>query len=217
MMRHFDHINVCIWDVDGTLYPLDDMKSQEVQESAYKAIAECTGWPRERVIEEFDKVHEKITPSATEVVALLCNITTAQAAVKTDEYLNRLRFVARDDKLIALFEELSGFQHFILGNGSIQHIAKALEVLGIPVSTFTEIVTSEIVGVNKPKDNGFRYIIEKTGLPASQHLMIGDREKVDLLPAKKLGMKTCQVWAIKPSMIADITLPTVYELSQVLV
>jgi FMN phosphatase YigB (HAD superfamily) len=47
--------------------------------------------------------------------------------------------------------------------------------------------------------------------------MIGDREKVDILPAKALGIRTCMVWAIKPSMVADITIPTVYELSQVLV
>jgi FMN phosphatase YigB (HAD superfamily) len=59
--------------------------------------------------------------------------------------------------------------------------------------------------------------MEKTGLPPVAHLMIGDRERVDLVPAKKLGMKTCLVWAAEPSMVADITLPTVYDLSQVLV
>ena len=37
-------------------------------------------------------------------------------------------------------------------------------------------------------------------------LMVGDRELVDLTP-KALGMKTCLVWALKPSIVADITLP----------
>ncbi|HUD19026.1 MAG TPA: HAD family hydrolase [Patescibacteria group bacterium] len=210
-------IEVLIWDIDGTLYPIDDVISKEVFESAYSAICELTGWPRDKAIEEFEKIHGKITLSATEAVGIICNVTTAKAAGYTDKYLNRLRFIKRDTKLIALFEALSGFKHFILGNGSRGPIAKALDVLGIARSTFIEIVTSEVVGVNKPKDNGFRYILEKTGLPAASHLMIGDREKVDLMPAKALGMKTCLVWSVKPSMIADVTIPTVYELSQVLI
>ncbi len=217
MQTSLSNINVIIWDIDGTLYPLNETISNEVLESAYKTIAEYTGWPRHKVLDEFNKVHEKITPSSTEATALLCNITIAQAAAKTDEYLNRLQFLKHDDKLVTLFEQLEGYKHFILGNGAKKHIAEAVEVLGIPASTFDEIVTSEIVGVNKPEDNGFRYIMEKTGLPAAEHLMVGDRERVDLLPAKKLGMKTCLVWALKPSMVADITLPNVYELPQILI
>jgi HAD superfamily hydrolase (TIGR01549 family) len=216
-MKQFSHINVCIWDVDGTLYPPSETMTREVLESAYKVIEESTGWNREKTIKEFEKVHGVLTPSSTEAVALICNIATSQAAIRTDEYFNRAQFLKRDTKLIALFEQLSGLRHFILGNGNKRNISKALTVLGIPLTTFDEIVTSETVGVNKPEDNGFRYILDKTGLPANEHLMIGDREKVDILPAKALGIQTCMVWAIKPSMVADITVPTVYELSQVLV
>ena len=213
----FTDIQVLIWDIDGTLYPIDDAISKEVIESAYSAISELTGWPREKTIAEFNKIHGKITLSSTEAVAIICNIPTAKAAVLTDKYLDRLRFIKRDTKLIALFEALSGFKHFILGNGSRGPIAKALDSLGVDRSIFDEIVTSEVVGVNKPNADGFRYILEKTGLPEASHLMIGDREKVDLIPAKALGMKTCLVWSVKPSMIADITIPTVYELSQILI
>lgn len=217
MVKHLSDISVCIWDVDGTLYPPSEIMTREVLESAYKVIEECTGWNREKTLFEFEKVHGVLTPSSTEAVALICNITTSQAAIKTDEYFNRAQFLTRDTKLIALFEQLSGFRHFILGNGNKKNISKALIVLGVPIATFDEIVTSETVGVNKPEDNGFRYILDKTGLPASAHLMIGDREKVDIIPARDLGIRTCLVWAIKPSMVADITVPTVYELSQLLV
>jgi putative hydrolase of the HAD superfamily len=216
-MKHFTNINVLIWDIDGTLYPPSEEISREILESAYKTIMEYTGWNREKTLSEFEKVHGIVTPSSTEATALICHMTTAQAAVKTDGYFNRLHYIARDPKLITLFEQLSGYRHFLLGNGTKKNIRIALEVMGIAPSTFTEIVTSETVGVNKPEDNGFRYILEKTGLPAWQHLMIGDREKVDLVPAHALGMKTCLVWAIKTGMVADITVPTVYEVSQILV
>ncbi len=214
-MEKFSDIQVIIWDVDGTLYHTGVL-STEVFEAAYKAIEECTGWPREKTVEEFDKVHKKITLSATEAVGILCHITTGDAAKITDKYLDRLRFITRDERLISLFQKLSGFSHYILGNGSKDQIAIGLDALGLDRTIFKEIVTSELVGVNKPKDGGFKYIMEKSGKAASSHLMVGDRELVDLTPAKALGMKTCLVWALKPSIVADITLPTVYDLSQVI-
>ncbi len=212
----FTSVNVLIWDVDGTLYPFTEGTSQAVLESAYLVIERYTAWPRHKTIEEFEKVHNRVTLSQTEAVAIICSIPIAQAAKETDHHFNRTQYVKRDDKLIALFEQFRGFRHFILGNGAQKTILEGLTVLGLSASVFDEIVTSETVGVNKPKDNGFRYIMEKTGLPPAQHLMIGDREKVDLVPAHALGMKTCLVWSLKPGMIADITLPSVYELAQIL-
>jgi FMN phosphatase YigB (HAD superfamily) len=216
-MRRFTNIHVCIWDVDGTLYRPTERMSSEVRESAYRAIAECTHWDRKKVIEEFDKVHETVTSSSTEIVAILCGTTVPGAARVTDAYFNRKRFLSRDPKLCTLFEQLTGFRHFLLGNGTRKLISEALDVLGIPRQLFEEIVTSEIVGVNKPETAGFRYILEKTGLPPWQHLMIGDREHVDIVPAKAVGMKTCLVWTKGSGSVADVTLPTVYDLAQILV
>lgn len=215
-MEKFSDIQVIIWDVDGTLYHTGAL-STEVFEAAYKAIEECTGWPREKTVKEFDNVHKKITLSATEAVGIICNISTGDAAKLTDKYLDRLRFITQDERLILLFQKLSGFSHYILGNGSRDQIAIGLSALGLNRKIFKEIVTSELVGVNKPKDGGFKYIMEKSGKEASSHLMVGDRELVDLAPAKALGMKTCLVWAPTPSKIADITLPSVYDLGQILV
>lgn len=217
MVTHLSDIDVCIWDVDGTFYPPSTEMGLAVLESAYTTIQKRMGWPRGKAIEEFEKVHEKITPSQTEAVAILCDIPTSVAARETDKYLDRKRFITRDEKLITLFESLTGLRHFVLGNGAKKTIVEGIAALGLSIAVFDEIVTSETVGVNKPRDNGYRYIMEKTGLPPASHLMIGDREKVDLVPAKALGMKTCLVWSVKPSMIADITLPSVYELSQVLI
>ena len=216
-MKTISGVEVIIWDVDGTLFAPSEAMGHAVVESAYRTIQEYKGWPREKAIEEFRKVHDKVTPSQTEAVAIICDIPTLEAARKTDYYFDRKKFVTRDEKLITLFEELSGFRHFILGNGAQQYIKEGIIALGLDPKIFTQIVTSEVVGVNKPSENGFRYILDATGLPAPVHLMIGDREKVDLVPARDLGMKTCLVWANKPSMVADVTIPTVYELTQILV
>jgi HAD superfamily hydrolase (TIGR01549 family) len=211
------NIKIIIWDVDGTLYAPSIAMGKAVLESAYATIERRMGWPRYKVEEEFAKVHEKITLSQTEAVSIICGITTAEAARETDAHLNRSQFISRDEKLIALFRQLSGFSHYILGNGSHDLIIAGLDALGLDRNQFKEIVTSEIVGVNKPNDAGFRYIMQKTGLPPESHMMVGDRENVDLAPAKALGMHTCLVWSPKPSLVADVTLLTVYELSQILI
>lgn len=216
-MKKFKKIRVLIWDFDGTLYKPNPALFQAVRQAEYRTIIDHTGWQKEHVEEEFKKLHTIVYPSATVVTAVLCKISISRAAREMEKYFDRRDFLKRDEKLIALFRKLRDFRHFTLANGTISRHKETLAVLGLPVEMFEEMVTSEVVGVTKPHLDGFRYILTKTGLPASEHLMIGDRESIDLVPAKKLGMKTCLVWSKKRSSIADITLPTVYELDQILV
>lgn len=211
----FSRVQVIIWDVDGTLYHTQDL-GNHVEESAYSAIMGVLGVDHEEAIRKFNAVHRVQTESATEAVSIICGVSVGDAAKLTDKYLDRMQFVSRDEKLIALFDALKGYDHYILGNGSIRLIEEALVVLGLDRSIFKEIVTSEIVGRNKPNPAGYTYIMNKTGKDASAHLMVGDRELVDLSMAKELGMKTALVFSQDVSTLADVTLPTVYELSQLL-
>jgi len=216
MDARFSNVKVLIWDFDGTLYKPNRDIWHDVREAEYKTIANHTGWKRDKTIAEFEKVYKTITPSATEAVAFICKIKTEEAALEMERYYDRRKFLSSDSKLIALFKKLRSFRHFILANGVIHRIKETLAVLGIPRDTFEEIVTSEVVGVNKPHEKGFRYILNRSKLPAHDHLMIGDREAVDLAPAKALGMKTCLVWSDTKSLVADVTLPTVYDIEKIL-
>lgn len=213
----FASIKILILDFDGTLYKPNAELFHDVRESEYRAIMKHTGWNRERAIEEFQKLHKKTIQSATAVVAKLCNISIAQAAVESEKYFDRRNYLHRDLRLIKLFASLKRFRHFILANGVIAKQKETLQVLGIPVDTFEEFVTAETVGVTKPDPAGFLYIMKKTGLPPNAHLMIGDRELVDIVPAKKLGMHTCLVWSETKSAIADVTVPRVYDVANLLV
>jgi putative hydrolase of the HAD superfamily len=216
MDTRFSDVKILIWDFDGTLYPPNMALWDDIREAEYQTIMDHTHWPKEQVIEEFGKLHHKVIVSATEVVAHLCNITTAEAAREFESHYDRRKYVAHDQKLIDLFASLSGYRHFMLANGYSPKIVETLAVLGLPKERFEAIVTSELVGVNKPNEKGYQYILQQTQQPPETHMMIGDREVVDLDTAKKLGMKTCYVWSTKPSMLADITVDTVYDLSSVL-
>lgn len=211
----FFDVKVLIWDFDGTLYKSMPELWKEIREAEYRTIMDHTGWARERAVEEFTKAH-KVIPSATTTVAALSGITTPQAALYGERYIDRKKYLRRDEKLIALFKKLRHLVHYMLVNGVKKSTLENLIILGLSPDQFADIITSEMVGENKPSEKGFRHILEKTGLPAYQHLMIGDREAVDLVPAKNLGMKTCLVWTETTSAVADCFLPTVYDLDTVL-
>lgn len=208
---HFNDVKVLIWDFDGTLYKPNENLFALVREAEYKVIANHTGWDRERAKEEFHKLYKVTMQSATAVSAKLSGISIPEAAVEVELYYDRRDFLSRDEKLISMFASLKTFRHFMLANGLTKRHKETLEVLGVPFDTFEAIVTSETVGVTKPNPKGFMYIMHKTGYQPSAHMMIGDRELVDLAPAKSLGMHTCYVWSQIKSHIADVTLPTVYD------
>lgn len=213
----FPDVRVLIWDFDGTFYKPNPELFHAVREGEYRTIMELAHMSHDEAMTEFAKLFKKVTPSATQTVAKICGISTTEAALHMEKYYDRRKFLSRDPKLILLFASLKNFTHYILANGVRHRLEETLTVLGLPASTFMEIVTSERSGENKPSDKGFRYIVNKTGLPPAAHLMIGDREAVDLVPAKNLGMRTCLVWSDEKSTVADLTLPTVYALADVLV
>lgn len=216
MNSQFNDVNVLIWDFDGTLYNFVPDLKMEIRESEYRVIINHTGWSREKTVARFLPLYEK-SHSGTTTAANLSGISVLEAVKEGEKYVDRGKYIGRDEKLIQLFTLLQKYTHYMLVNGVRSKTEIILRHLGIDPSIFMEIVTSEIVGVNKPNPAGFRYILGKTKLPPKQHLMIGDREKVDLEPAKKLGIKTCLVWSDRKNSIADSTLPTVYDVAKILI
>lgn len=211
-MEKFSGIKILIWDFDGTLFKPNEGFFSAVREAEFKVLMHHMGWTREKAEEEFQKVYKVVYPSATQTIGVLAGITTAQAAREMEDLFDRRNFVSRDEKLIALFSKLKTYRHIMFGNGIMAKHKETLPVLGIAPETFELYVTSEVVGKTKPSPDGFQYILDYTKLPASQHLMIGDRDLVDLAPALRLGMHTCLVWSDTPGPHADITIPTTYDI-----
>jgi HAD superfamily hydrolase (TIGR01549 family) len=212
-------IKVIIWDFDGTFYPQSPTVTQAMEEGQYETIMRHKGWDRQKAKEEFWKVYPSKTTSGNAAVGIICGIPTAQAAIENEQSFERISFVAGDHTLPELFAKLSSYRHFILGNGVKKKLEETIQQLGIPPETFEEIVTSETVGVNKPDPAGFLYILKKTGLQPHEHLMVGDREVVDLTPAKGVGMQTCLVtWGQgfselpKTGASVDMTIDSPYDL-----
>ena len=215
------NIQIIIWDFDGTLYPQNKAVTVAMEEGQYQTIMRHKRWSHEKAKEAFWKVYPGQTTSGNTAVGIVCGITTAQAAVENEIGFDRLAFF-KQNYLSELFSKLTQYRHFILGNGVRKNLQNTVDALGL-THCFEEIVTSEISGENKPDPAGFLYIMKKTGLKPKEHLMVGDREVVDLAPAKKVGMQTCLVtWGEgfaelpKSGTSVDISISTVYDLPDVL-
>ncbi len=215
MNQLFKSVKILIWDIDGTLYKMLPEIKALYREREYQVIMAHLGWPREKAVAKFLKMYPKLI-SGTKTVSVITGIPTKDVAIEAETLMTREKYLKSDVRLIQLFEQLHKFTHYLLVNGIQSVTQKTLKILGLNPQIFQEIVTSEIVGENKPNPAGFQYILDKTKLPPKSHLMIGDREEVDLVPARQLGMKTCLVWSEKKSNIADVTIKTVYEIADFL-
>lgn len=222
MDSRFTNIKVLVWDFDGTLYHSNDALFTTIREAEFKVIMQHTGWDHAKTEEEFYKIYKVLTPSGTDTMSRLANIPIHQAALETEKHFDRCPHLAKDEKLITLFESLRSFRHVMLPNGIEENIRKCLDVLGLSQETFEKIITPETTLVSKPASKPFEDVLAYTQYAPEEHLMIGDRPDVDLKPAKELGMKTCLItWgqpvSEKDEQWCDMLVPTVYDLSSILI
>lgn len=71
-------------------------------------------------------------------------------------------------------------------------LIKILGLLGLHSDDFT-LLSGDDVKKGKPYPEGFEKIVALCGVPAEQILFVGDSEQKDIIPAKRVGMKTILV------------------------
>lgn len=206
-------IKVLLWDLDGTLYKSIPELKNERWRIDVDVVSEMLRIPykeAEKKLLRKVKIHKSVTRSMS---ALGCG-NEIDILRKVEPRIDRTKYLSHDDKLIKLFRDLSFYRHYILSNILVSCIPPVLIKLGLKPSIFTGFITTEVTKTVKPDPVFFQYALKLIGLPPEQCLVIGDRFDVDLLPAKKLGMKTCLVWG--KSDLVDVVVPDVYSLSDLL-
>lgn len=218
----FKDTQVIVWDFDKTLYRPNLELEKAICEAEIATLMEYKQCDRQTASGLLSQWFPQKTLSTTNAIAKICGFSVAQSAQIIEAKFDRRTYLQRDEKIITLFAKLNRYMHFILANGNVSTIKETLETIGLRIDLFREIVTAETVGVNKPELLGFDYILKRTRIAPAEHIMIGDRIEVDLVPAKAIGMKTGWIyWNSQVDQVndavADICVPTVYDLEQVLV
>jgi len=182
--------------------------------------------------------------STTKTLAVITN----QSLSKVNKYIEtRLkdRHLSPDPRLIKCFKQLDTFYHLALRNGGRAETLRILKMLGLDqitypyptqlgpflkvwgaVDDFHEVKPAPFV-FDQVKIWVYRHFFNQPGKPVSyrlvnqaikQVLVVGDRPKVDLKPAKMAGFQTALVWhqAEKLNYI-DYQFKTIYHLCRWLV
>lgn len=108
------------------------------------------------------------------------------------EYI--IEHIKKYDDIIEYLKILKekGKKLFILTNGIGKEQYRKLDKLEI-TNLFDKIYISTETDINKPDLRAFLQILAENNLEFKKTLMVGDSVYHDLVPAKKLGMKTCYI------------------------
>lgn len=109
---------------------------------------------------------------------------------KQFEYI--LESIAPDEEVNLKLRQLQEkYNMIVLTNGKSYEQRMKLKKLGLD-NIFKLYISGE-THISKPKDKAFINVLESEGLLADETMMIGDSLYHDILPAKKLGLKTCLI------------------------
>ncbi len=109
---------------------------------------------------------------------------------KQFEYI--LESIAPDEEVNLKLRQLQEkYNMIVLTNGKSYEQRMKLKKLGLD-NIFKLYISGE-THISKPKDKAFINVLESEGLLVDETMMIGDSLHHDILPAKKLGLKTCLV------------------------
>lgn len=182
-----------IFDMDGTLYDLNDVVAQNYMMQVDFMMQE-TGMTRADVINLFEKnsVYPIMRPdskSCTELM-LRMGLDKEKWSIYREqnfdiESIDATKAVS--GKLLRDFHELSAL--VLLSSNSRKNIQRVLWKLGIDESLFIEIVCSDNFSNDTifNKKDAMRYLADKYCINYAEILSIGDRYQTDVVPLLDLG------------------------------
>ncbi|MBQ3494080.1 MAG: HAD family hydrolase [Clostridia bacterium] len=82
---------------------------------------------------------------------------------------------------------------YIVSNSSPTHIYYYMEMFGIDKNWFKEIISNRFTAKDRTKKHYYKRILEKENCKPQNAIVLGDSDKNDLEPARKLNINTCLI------------------------
>jgi len=202
-------IKVLIWDLDGTLYHEIPELKKTILQNTVKVVAKTKRIPFPEAEKLFLKNYKRFKSNTK----TLFHLGVDKDYVISGDWYNQaqLKFIKKDPLLANVFKKLQNLRHIIHTNSERKIALRKLKILGLDLNFFEKIFTSsDMLGKAKPDLAAFKLVLQFTKLKPNQHLFLGDSVGKEVMPAKKLGMRTCLVWG--KSDLADISLKKVYDI-----
>ena len=197
-----------IFDLDNTLYDFS-----KVWKISNKLVFEYLEYDKLTTYEEFFKLYKSVNnqlvkevlKGSLKIIELRdkrlmltleqfgLNLTVEDCNFyyeKQFEYI--LESITPDEEVNLKIRQLQDkYNMIILTNGKSSEQRMKLKKLGLE-NIFKLYISGE-THISKPKEKAFLNVLETEGILAVETMMIGDSLYHDIVPAKKLGLKTCLV------------------------
>ena len=211
-----NNIKAIGFDLDNTLYSQTPEVDTKIQDYICEKAAKMLGKEKNQLRSEFNQYYT-ILQSASRALIVLGVPTREKAKEIVQESLEEADVASVlniDKNLCNMLERLAKSHKLFLITGSRENIAQSkLSALGIDPLIFNPRIYS---GDKNKRDDGtaFKYVSELLGIPYERIMFVGDREKVDIIPASQLGITTAIVNA--KSEHATYNLLSIYDLEKIL-
>jgi HAD superfamily hydrolase (TIGR01662 family) len=199
-----------LWfDMDGTLTIQTPEFHKAHNELRYRAYSDATGRPvTRRLAEEFETLYKKYGSNSSVFVSIGMPQGYWQQYFST---LDQSKFYKPVPDIYQTLDKLrERVPISLFTNSSPEIINKTLNAVNVDVHWFTYILSGDDIKKPKPDLEGFRLMLDRTGLPPYQTLYVGDRVDVDIKPAKQVGMQTCLMYTFSDE--ADYSFSSISEL-----
>lgn len=204
------------FDLDGTLYKPNEKINKKIRDYLCKRAGHILNKSYHEIKDKFNKLYKK-TQSGTDSLRLMEIKNSSSLTQEALENVDITPFLKKDLELLSTLYRLKEKYKLFLITGSPKKITnKKLRALGINSKIFSiKIYDNSSKSKYKRKDgSAFIHISKLYNIPLYNMMFIGDREKIDIIPAKKLNLKTVIINA--KSKIADFNLKKISELEKIL-
>ncbi len=215
-MKFLSNIKAMAWDLDGTLYPNNEKKSKIIEQKKIQAVQKKLNINQKKAKKILDRLYKKYQSSTQSLNSL--GIKGEDFFINLWHEVDLAKFIKQDLQLNILLEQTSGLgiKHTITTNSNnLDTIKLKLKYIGLDLSLFDLLLNSVEVGEHKPNPKIYQQLIEKICINPQNILVVGDRYQTDLVPAKKLKMKTCLVY--KANDQADLSGVTPHQLLELMI
>lgn len=216
MKRTFKNIKKLGFDIDWTLY--FPKKDRRIPEKFCELIAKKAKIDSEGMKKIYYSEISKYK-GATELFNALTSLSPNEIQEAMQEGIECLQDVEgayEDRKLVSLLNKLKSKYPLFIVTGNREALAKKkLSTLGVEEGLFSESIYG---GMQFQRQDGsaFYEIGRRMNCPLEEICYVGDREKVDIIPANKLGIKTIKIDEKREPTIANELVTKIYDIENLL-
>lgn len=201
-----------IFDLDGTLYPVNREVDGAYPAAAYDILSRKTGKSIAELEPEFQKKRAELgrlingRPTTTLTLLYYYDVSFETYEEEVSRRLNVDHLIEYDPQVVTTVKTVARHYPIFLyttNNGIItERILNRLQLTDLfpPDRRFTLSEVAQLpfprrekLRYIKPSPRGYRQILKMHNLEPKQGLMVGDSEVSDIIPARQLGLTTYHI------------------------